>query len=288
MDFKEIKINWQKIDIPWIYFTNVTWRKLSVSENSKNIEWTHSRVVSPTYARVRTITIEWIVEKLDNSEFSASRINHLQNIFSLQTNLSELEEKELFIKDIFWNEWKMPVKVKEPFDFDEWDTNLIGSHWKFRVVLESTKSPIYKSFEENFINWNSWDFGWFNLDFELEKAFDEQDWILQVNILWNVSVPLRFEIIATWRVVFPLTIKNIKTWEFFKLENMEDLKSWDILVIDTENFFVSKNWENIIEKRASWSSWLKANWSSSFLVTENISWFWQNFQTRIYFSNSML
>lgn len=287
MDYREIKINWQKIDIPWIYFTNFDWRKLSISDQSRNLEGLHSRVVSPTFARIRIITIEWVVEKIDWIEKVAERINHLQNIFSLQTNLVELEEKELFIKDIFWNEWKMSVKVKEPFEFYE-DTEMKGSHYNFRVVLESTKSPIYKSFEENFINWDSWDFGWFTLDFELEKAFDEQDWILQVNILWNVSVPLRFEIIATWRVVFPLTIKNIKTWEFFKLENMEDLKSWDILVIDTENFFVSKNWENIIEKRASWSSWLKANWSSSFLVTENNSWFWQNFQTRIYFSNSML
>ena len=67
MDYREIKINWQKIDIPGIYFTNVDWRKLSVSESSQNIEWTHSRVVSPTYARVRTITIEWIVEKLTMS-----------------------------------------------------------------------------------------------------------------------------------------------------------------------------------------------------------------------------
>lgn len=288
MDFKEIKINWQKIDIPWIYFTNVVWRKLSASDQSKNLEGLHSRVVSPTFARVRIITIEWIVEKLDNTEFSASRINHLQNIFSLQTDLSELEEKELYIKDIFWNEWKMPVKVKEPFDFDEWDTNLVWSHWKFRVVLESTKSPIYRSFEENSVESSSSDFGWFCLDFELEKAFDESSWALQVNILWNVSVPLRFELVAVSTVIFPVIIRNLKTEEFFKIENLANLKPWDKIIIDSENFSLLLNDENIIEKRASWSTWLKASWSSSFLVTDSSSSLDEKILSRVYFSNSML
>lgn len=287
MDFKEIKINWQKIDIPWIYFTNVNWRKLSVSENSKNIDWTHSRIVSPTYARVRIITIEWIVDKLWDTDFSAEKIYHLQNIFALQTDLSELEEKEVYIKDIFWNEWKILVKIKEPFDFEEADQNLVWSHWKFRVVLESTKSPIYKSFEENFIFWNNWDFWGFNLDFELGKAFDEENWIMQINVLWSVAIPLRFEILAKDRVKAPLTIRNIKNWEFFKIENIEDLQAGDVLLIDTENFLVLKNWENIIEKRAPGSTWLTAQWSSSFLITDN-SWIWDKFDTKVYFSNSML
>lgn len=289
MDYKEIKINWQKIDIDGIFLSNVDWRKLSVSENSKNIDWTHSRIVSPTFARIRTITIEWIIEKMDNSDFWAQRINHLQNIFSLQTNLNKLEEKEVYIKDIFWNDWKIFAKIKEPFYFEEWDLNIIWSHWKFRVVLESTKSPIYRSFEENFIAWENWDFGWFFLDFELEKSFDERNWILQINTLWNVEIPLRFEIIASWRVIFPLTIKNIKNEEFFKLENMQDLEAGDVLIIDTENFIVLKNNENIIEKRAIWSTWLKSLWSSSFLIFDaSSSWFWENFKTRVYFSNSML
>lgn len=287
MDYKEIKINWQKIDIPWILFINFDWRKLSTSDQSRNLEGLHSRVVSPTFARIRIITIEWVVEKIDWIEKVAERINHLQNIFSLQTNLVELEEKELYIKDIFWNEWKMPVKVKEPFEFYE-DTEMKGSHYNFRVVLESTKSPIYKSFEENSVESSSSDFGWFCLDFELEKAFNESSWALQVNILWNVSVPLRFELVAVSMVIFPVIIRNLKTEEFFKIENLPNLKPWDKIIIDSENFSLLLNNENIIEKRASWSTWLKASWSSSFLVTDSSSSLKEKILSRVYFSNSML
>lgn len=287
MDYREIKINWQKIDIPWILFTNFDWRKLSTSDQSRNLEGLHCRVVSPTFARVRVITIEWVIEKIDWIEKVAERINHLQNIFSLQTNLVELEEKELYIKDIFWNEWKILVKIKEPFEFYE-DTEMKGSHYNFRVVLESTKSPIYKSFEENSVESSSSDFGWFYLDFELEKAFDESSWALQVNILWNVSVPLRFELVAVSTVIFPITIRNLKTEEFFKIENLPNFKLWDKIIIDSENFSLLLNDENIIEKRASWSTWLKASWSSIFLVTDSSSSMEEKILSRVYFSNSML
>jgi hypothetical protein len=33
--------------------------------------------------------------------------------------LSELEEKEIYIKDLFNNEWKIQAKIKEPFEFLE-------------------------------------------------------------------------------------------------------------------------------------------------------------------------
>ncbi|PZM85074.1 hypothetical protein DLH72_02230 [Candidatus Gracilibacteria bacterium] len=84
MDYKEIKINGQKIDIPGIFFTKVEWRKLSVSDSSRNIEGMHSRIVSPTFARVRIITIEGVIERIDGIEKAAERLNHLQNLFSLQ------------------------------------------------------------------------------------------------------------------------------------------------------------------------------------------------------------
>ncbi|PZM85073.1 hypothetical protein DLH72_02225 [Candidatus Gracilibacteria bacterium] len=240
------------------------------------------------FARVRIITIEGVIERIDGIEKAAERLNHLQNLFSLQTNLATLEEKELFIKDIFGNDWKIFIKIKEPFEFFEGNDEIVGSHYNFRVVLESTKSPVYKSFEENFIESKSGDFGGFTLDFELEKAFDEQDGLLQINTLGNISIPLRFEIIATGRVIFPLIIRNVKNNDFFKLENMSDLQAGDKIIIDTENFSVLKNGENIIDKRSSGSVWLKSRGSSSFLVTDSSSGFDKNFISRVYFSNSML
>lgn len=286
MDFKEIKINWQKIDIPWIYFTNVSWRKLSVSDQSKNLEGLHSRVVSPTFARVRVITIEWIVEKLDNSEFSASRINHLQNIFSLQTDLSELEEKELYIKDIFWNEWKILVKIKEPFDFDEWDTNLIWSHWKFRVVLESTKSPIYRSFESiNIFSEKGWAL-WFRLNFKLWKKFNENVWLLEVNAV-NFDVSPIFEIDILKNFSWPLKILNLNDKKFFSIS--WDFFIWEKIIVDMEKFILTKNNENIIDRRLPWSSWMKAKWKTNFIFQNNSKNFLEkDFKVKVIYNNVML
>ena len=285
MDYREIKINWQKIDIPGIYFTNVDWRKLSVSESSQNIEWTHSRVVSPTYARVRTITIEWIVEKLDNNEFSASRINYLQKIFALQTNLVELEEKEFYVEDIFWNEWKILAKIKEPFDFDEWDLNLVWSHWKFRVVLESTKSPIFKSFKEKNFEGEKWDFWGFCLDFELDKAFDEKTWTVKINASF-LETPLKIEILAISDVIWPISIFNLTNWKKFKIDT--NMKLWDKIFIDSEKFCLTKNSENIIDKRLVWSSWFKVSGENEFLFLD-VWWnFEKSFKVKIFFNDLML
>lgn len=285
MDYKEIKINWQKIDIPWILFTNFDWRKLSTSDQSRNLEGLHSRVVSPTFARIRIITIEWVVEKIDWIEKVAERINHLQNIFSLQTNLVELEEKELYIKDIFWNEWKMPVKVKEPFEFYE-DTEIKGSHYNFRVVLESTKSPIYRSFESiNIFSEKGWAL-WFRLNFKLWKKFNENVWLLEVNAV-NFDVSPIFEIDILKNFSWPLKILNLNDKKFFSIS--WDFFIWEKIIVDMEKFTVTKNNENIIDRRLPWSLWLSAKWKTKFIVVNNSKDFLKkDFKVKVSYNNVML
>lgn len=285
MDYKEIKINWQKIDIPWILFTNFDWRKLSTSDQSRNLEGLHSRVVSPTFARIRIITIEWVVEKIDWIEKIAERINHLQNIFSLQTNLVELEEKELYIKDIFWNEWKMPMKVKEPFEFYE-DTEIKGSHYNFRVVLESTKSPIYRSFESiNIFSEKGWAL-WFRLNFKLWKKFNENVWLLEVNTV-NFDVSPIFEIDILKNFSWPLKILNLNDKKFFSIS--WDFFIWEKIIVDMEKFILTKNNENIIDRRLPWSSWMKAKWKTNFIVLNNSKNFLEkDFKVKVIYNNVML
>lgn len=285
MDYKEIKINWQKIDIPWILFTNFDWRKLSTSDQSRNLEGLHSRVVSPTFARIRIITIEWVVEKIDWIEKIAERINHLQNIFSLQTNLVELEEKELYIKDIFWNEWKMPMKVKEPFEFYE-DTEIKGSHYNFRVVLESTKSPIYKSSESiNIFSEKGWAL-WFKLNFKLWKKFNENVWLLEVNTV-NFDVSPIFEIDILKNFSWPLKILNLNDKKFFSIS--WDFFIWEKIIVDMEKFILTKNNENIIDRRLPWSSWMKAKWKTNFIVLNNSKNFLEkDFKVKVIYNNVML
>jgi len=170
MDFKEAKINWQDI-LKWtssgIVYTFKDWRKVLTTDNSENIDWVHGRNVSPTYARVRVITLEWVSDRIWNPLEEQSSIEYLQKIFALQWALSSLEEKELYIKDLYDNEWILNVKVKEPLDIVEWDDSFVWSYWKWRVVLESTKEPIYKSLNEILNSSLEWNYGWFNLGFKL-------------------------------------------------------------------------------------------------------------------------
>ena len=175
MDFKIAKLNWDDIlknNDSWIIYTFKDWRKLTVSDDSENIDWIHGRNVSPTYARIRIITLEWISDRVWNPLEDQNSIEYLQKIFALQWSLVSLEEKELYIKDMYDNEWTLKVKIKEPLEIVEWDESFVWSYWKWRVVLESTKEPVYKSLNEilnTSLEWNYWGF---KLSYKLSNPFN--------------------------------------------------------------------------------------------------------------------
>lgn len=284
MDFKQLKLDGVDILQTWIIYTYVNWKKLVVNDESRDIEWVHWRTTSPVYARYRVITIEWVLDRVSWSE--NEKITHLQDIFSLQNNLSNLESKSLYIKDSFDNEWILWVKIKEPIEFIEWDDSMSWSYWKWRVVLESTTSPIYKSFQELFINWNEWNIGWFTLDFELWESWDIADEIIEVNTL-KTETYTRFEIDIIGEINSPLTIKNITNNTFFALDIWAI--TWDKIIIDSGNYTATKNWVNVIWNRIPGSIWQKISWSNQFVITDN-DWniFKKDLNLKIYYRNALL
>jgi len=290
MDFKEAKINWQDIlkwSSSWIVYTFKDWRKVLTTDNSENIDWVHGRNVSPTYARVRVITLEWVSDRIWNPLEEQSSIEYLQKIFALQWALSSLEEKELYIKDLYDNEWILNVKIKEPLDIVEWDDSFVWSYWKWRVVLESTKEPIYKSLNEILNSSLEWNYGWFNLGFKLWNSFNEIDNIIECNTTWNIDTPARIEITVNWDINKPLMIRNLTKKTFFGLDI--DAVAWDKIVIDSEFYTVTKNWENILSNRLPWSMWVRILETTKLLIEDkdgNIP--FNDFEINIYFRNSLL
>ena len=290
MDFKEAKINWQDIlkdSSSWIVYTFKDWRKVLTTDNSENIDWVHGRNVSPTYARVRVITLEWVSDRIWNPLEEQSSIEYLQKIFALQWALSSLEEKELYIKDLYDNEWILNVKIKEPLDIVEWDDSFVWSYWKWRVVLESTKEPIYKSLNEILNSSLEWNYGWFNLGFKLWNSFNEIDNIIECNTTWNIDTPARIEITVNWDINKPLMIRDLTKKTFFGLDI--DAVAWDKIVIDSEFYTVTKNWENILSNRLPWSMWVRILETTKLLIEDkdgNIP--FNDFEINIYFRNSLL
>ena len=290
MDFKEAKINWQDIlkwSSSWIVYTFKDWRKVLTTDNSENIDWVHGRNVSPTYARVRVITLEWVSDRIWNPLEEQSSIEYLQKIFALQWALSSLEEKELYIRDLYDNEWILNVKIKEPLDIVEWDDSFVWSYWKWRVVLESTKEPIYKSLNEILNSSLEWNYGWFNLGFKLWNSFNEIDNIIECNTTWNIDTPARIEITVNWDINKPLMIRDLTKKTFFWLDI--DAVAWDKIVIDSEFYTVTKNWENILSNRLPWSMWVRILETTKLLIEDkdgNIP--FNDFEINIYFRNSLL
>ena len=82
-------------------------------------------------------------------------------------------------------------------------------------------------------------------------------------------------------------IKNLTKNTFFWLDI--DAVYWDKIVIDSSNYTVTKNWENILSSRIPWSMWVKITDSTKLLIEDkdwNIP--FNDFLINIYFRNSLL
>jgi hypothetical protein len=284
MDFRQAKLDWVDILQPWIIYSYVDWRKLATSDESENIEGSHGRITSPVYARYRIITLEWVCDRIPGWE--EARVNHLQSLFSLQWDVSGLQARELYVKDNFDNERKLKVKIKEPIEFIEWDDNMNWSYWRWRTVLESLDTPIFKSFWEIVIDAKEGNYWGLTMEFILENSWDEWDEIIEIKT-GSIEIWIRFEIFVKWEIHSPLVIKNITDNSFFGLDITAI--NWDKIVIDSEKFIATKNWENIIWFRTEWSKWQLAKWTTFYNISDK-DWniFDKDFNVKIYYSNVLL
>lgn len=78
-----VKIEIDGVDIirTGIYYTSREWLGISASDESRDIAGMHARYVSPTYARVRTIALEGVI---DREESDREALDHLRYLFRLQ------------------------------------------------------------------------------------------------------------------------------------------------------------------------------------------------------------
>ena len=288
-DFKTAKLDWQDIlkdGISWIYYTYKERKKLSTSDGSQDIDGSHGRYTSPTFARTRIITLEGYVDRLGNTaEFDA--VQYLENLFSLQGDLWSLDQRVLYIKDMYDNEWNINVKIKDPLEFLEWDDTMIGSHWRWRVVLESTETPIYKSINQILVTWEEGNFWGLTFPFSLSSAWNKVESVIECTTTGNIPADVKITITAINDIDAPLTILNVTNNTFFSL-NISAV-SWDIIIIDSINKVATKNGVSVIWNRVSGSIWPSVKATTKFVI-EDLDW-WimsDDFDVSIYFYNSLL
>jgi len=288
MEFKLAQLDWKNIlkdSISGIYYTRRDWKKLMVSDESVMNDWADWRIVSRTYARYRVITLEGYIDRMwDVPEETA--VSYLESLFSLTEGWNS-GERELYIMDTYDNEWTIKVKVKEPFYCDYADTSFPEAAWKWRVVLESTSDPIYKSYQEVIESGLEWQYGWMELECELWSELDDYYNIIECQTLGNLPTPAKFVITATANINKPLTIRNLTAWNEFVLNI--DAVVWDIIVIDSNTYTVTKNWVNTIANRVEWSVFPFISGTTLFTIFD-VDWdlYEKDLTIDIYFRDNLL
>lgn len=268
MDFKQCKIDGQNIlhdGAQGIYYITKEWRRLVTDDTSENIQGMHKRTVSPTYARKRIIILEWYIDGLGNDNQQSAQ-SYLESIFSLQTDPSSLIPKELYIKDIYNQEWILDVKVKTPVEFVEASDAFTGYAIRWRVELESIEDPTYRSAEEFEIIGTDGVFGGVAFPMSMEFSMISYSNILELAISGSQASPIRWEISVINNITWPLSITNISTGEYAKFAI--NATAWDTLIIDANTLTATLNGANILASRIIWSHWLTVQWNQFFSVSD--------------------
>lgn len=264
MEFKSAKIDGVNILVPGILYTRREYRRIVTSDESQNIEGFHGRNTSPTFARYRIITIEGVIDRMEWVD-NDTRLSHLESLFAFQTQLLKVQPKTLTIVDIYDREWEIEVKVKDALEVLEGDETMEWSHWRWRVVLESVKSPIMRSTIETQVSWEEWNFWGFELDMELWEAWDEFFGIITIEASPNTT-DTRWRISARENLEAPLEIINITQNTRFIIGGT--ILQWDIIELDSKELTLSKNGVNILADRFPGSVWPRIAWVNDFVVQD--------------------
>lgn len=104
--------------ISGILITLQDWQKLSTSDNSEDRTGQHGRQTSATMARIRTITLEGVIDRVNNP-YELQAVQYIEQLLCLQSDPSSLIPRTLAVKDIYDREYTIPTKVKEPVELVE-------------------------------------------------------------------------------------------------------------------------------------------------------------------------
>lgn len=282
--FKGEKINKQTLD--WqIWLTLVNWRKIETSDEQSNILWNHWVRTSPTFARWRLITIEWVI--LANTKENQSKaMDFLDNLFALQTYLWTTEKYIFSVVDEQNRIWNLETKIKNPIEYELFEEDYIeGSDRKFRVVLFGDDPRFFG--EEEYTQAKEFAYWGFKMNTNLWRKFN--DFFNEIICIssWNIWSPCRIEIEVKKSIEKPLKIINLKNKQFIWID--ENFVFWDKIIIDTKKYTITKNGESIKNKRITGSSWLMVSGITKFWVYDTDWWFKESdFDVKIYFNNVLL
>ena len=257
-----------------IHYTHTNWLELQVSDESRDIQGTHGRDVSPTFARTRVITLEGIVDRRVN-DYDA--INHLRYLFRLQWLSEAVDVRTVSVFDAYWTKWNIRTKIKEPLDIQEGDEETwVWEYWKWRVVLESIWWPEYRSEFEVRYPASGYGkeglYGGMRLGTKLGTPFNESMASIEVISSNNADTPIRLVIECVDSgnpnsgVQSPLIVNNLSTGSQFKLD--VSMVPGDTIVIDSPNLKVYKNDNDITLSRLPGSVFPSVYGSTKFSVVD--------------------
>lgn len=268
MLYKNIFINGKNVRGNGIFFESVNWTELSVSDASRDLVGLHARIVSPTYARVRIITLSGLIDRRISDE---EAVLYLQELFHLQRHIEAVDTRIVTIEDEYGNFWNISAKVKEPLDFEDGDPNFRGEYYRWRVVLESVGSPAFSSREEirspETGTGSEGRYGGFKLGKKLGAKWNEHIASLEINA-GATETPLKIilEVQNGKEINAPIIIRNLSTGSTFSLDT--NMSGTDRIVIDGNIFKIFKNDADITILRLPWSPFPSAFGRTKFVVED--------------------
>ena len=268
MKAKTFYLDGQDIQHGWDYGISITmqdWKNgLQVSDASSEKSGKHWREVTETRAVNRMVVLAGWLDRVDN-ENEQEAVEFLESIFALQSNVSILKPRKLKVVDIYDREWELNVKIKEPVIIEEWDESFVGSHWNWRVVLESVDDPAYEAAADSTIESGEGVYGWWSIPMEgftYPISFDDYIHLVTITPGGNSDVYPVFTFNLTGDVNAPLVISNVTKRTKFSLDVSG--VAGDVIVVDSKNMICTKNDVNINALRIINSVWPVISGETSF------------------------
>lgn len=270
-----------------IALTDVQWRKLKVSDDKQDIVGYHGTIAWPTYARGRTITIEWLIIAPTRAQCSMG-MDRLDALFALQWIPSVVQTKELKIIDEQDRERTIQCKIEQPVDYEieEDNDHNDGAMRRRRVVLFASDPKFYSTIESIF-NGQEGNYGGFSLPNSMSNQRNMTYNEINCITTSNTDQPVKITITINGALHKPLTVLNVTANKRFMLDI--DAIAGDEIVIDSKAQTVTKNSINILWTRVPGSQRPTVKDTTKYLLYDKDWWMESSdFDIELIFKNSLL